>query len=75
MNGKHTVKINDQRVRYSFELVRNITVVQGNSGTGKTTLFDMVSSAGAGKHAAIRHRAVSMPMILFMIGSDPFGGN
>ena len=44
MNGKHTVKINDQRVRYSFELVRNITVVQGNSGTGKTTLFDMVSA-------------------------------
>ena len=44
MNGKHTVKINDQRVRYSFELVRNITVVQGDSGTGKTTLFDMISA-------------------------------
>ena len=44
MNGKHTVKINDKRVRYSFELVRNITMVQGNSGTGKTTLFDMVSA-------------------------------
>lgn len=44
MNGKHTVRINDHRVRYSFELVRNITVVQGNSGTGKTTLFDMVSA-------------------------------
>ena len=44
MNGKHHVKINDRRVRYSFELVRNITVVQGNSGTGKTTLFDMVSA-------------------------------
>lgn len=44
MNGKHTVRISDHRVRYSFELVRNITVVQGNSGTGKTTLFDMVSA-------------------------------
>jgi len=44
MKGKHSVKISDQRVRYSFELVRNITVVQGNSGTGKTTLFDMVSA-------------------------------
>ncbi len=44
MNGKHIVKINDQRVRYSFELVRNITLVQGDSGTGKTTLFDLVSA-------------------------------
>ena len=42
MNGKYTVKIKDRRVRYNFELVRNITVVQGDSGTGKTTLFDMV---------------------------------
>ena len=38
------VRISDQRVRYSFELVRNITIVRGNSGTGKTTLFDMVSA-------------------------------
>ncbi len=44
MNGKHTVKINDNRVRYSFELVRNITIVKGNSGTGKTTLYEMVSA-------------------------------
>ena len=44
MNGKHTVRINDNRVRYSFELVRNITIVKGNSGTGKTTLYDMVSA-------------------------------
>ena len=44
MIGKHAVKVSDKRVRYSFELVRNITVVQGNSGTGKTTLFDMISA-------------------------------
>lgn len=44
MKGKYSVKITDNRVKYSFELIRNITVVQGNSGTGKTTLFDMVSA-------------------------------
>ena len=44
MKGKHTVKISDSRVKYSFELVRNITIVQGNSGTGKTTLFDMIAA-------------------------------
>lgn len=43
MKGIHSVKIADNRVKYSFDLTRNITVVQGNSGTGKTTLFDMVS--------------------------------
>lgn len=44
MKGKHTVKISDNRVKYSFELTRSITVIQGNSGTGKTTLFDMISA-------------------------------
>ena len=44
MNGIHNVNISDKRVRYSFDLTRNITVVQGDSGTGKTTLFDMISA-------------------------------
>ncbi len=44
MIGTISVKVSDSRVRYSFELVRNITVVQGNSGTGKTTLFDMIAA-------------------------------
>lgn len=44
MKGKHSVKVSDNRVKYSFELVRNITVIQGKSGTGKTTLFEMLSA-------------------------------
>ena len=44
MKGTYTVKISDNRVKYNFELIRNITVVQGNSGTGKTTLFDMIAA-------------------------------
>ncbi len=44
MKGKHIVKVADNRVRYQFELVRNITIVQGNSGTGKTTLFEMIAA-------------------------------
>lgn len=44
MKGKHLVRISDNRVNYNFELVRNITIVQGNSGTGKTTLFDMIAA-------------------------------
>ena len=44
MKGTILIKVTDSRVRYSFELVRNITVVQGNSGTGKTTLFEMIAA-------------------------------
>ena len=43
MKGKFRVRVSNAKVRYDFELKRNITVVQGNSGTGKTTLFDMVA--------------------------------
>ena len=43
MIGKHRVRISNAKVKYDFELKRNITVVQGNSGTGKTTLFEMVA--------------------------------
>lgn len=43
MKGKFRVRVSNAKVRYDFELRRNITVVQGNSGTGKTTLFDMVA--------------------------------
>ena len=45
MNGKHAVKVrNNRKVSYSFTLNRNITLVQGDSGTGKTTLFDMIAA-------------------------------
>ncbi len=42
MTGSIFVKIHDSRNSYSFELKRNITVLCGDSGRGKTTLFDMV---------------------------------
>ena len=59
MKGTYTVKISDNRVKYNFELIRNITVVQGNSGTGKTTLFDMIAA-----YARLKKKAVfSLPVI------------
>lgn len=42
MKGKHRVIIYTKRLRYDFELRRNITIVRGDSATGKTTLVDMV---------------------------------
>ena len=42
MRGTHKVSIRSKRLRYDFELHRNISIIQGNSATGKTSLVDMV---------------------------------
>ena len=42
MIGKVSVRIMDNRNSYFFELNRNITVLTGESGRGKTTLFEMI---------------------------------
>ena len=43
MKGSYEVRIrNKQKVSYRFTLRRNVTVVRGDSGTGKTTLYDMI---------------------------------
>ncbi len=42
MKGRHRVVVSSKRLRYDFELKRNLTVVRGDSATGKTTLVDMI---------------------------------
>lgn len=42
MKGKHRVIVSTKRLKYYFELKRNLTVVSGESATGKTTLVDMI---------------------------------
>lgn len=42
MKGIHKVQIQNKRIRYEFELRRNLTVIRGDSATGKTTLIEMV---------------------------------
>lgn len=42
MHGMYRIRIKNSRNTYSFELRRNITVLRGESGRGKTTLFDMI---------------------------------
>ena len=45
MKGKHKVIIQNNRLHYEFEIKRNITVIQGDSATGKTTLINMLRQA------------------------------
>ena len=42
MKGKYTVKIKNSRVAYTLEIERNITIITGESGTGKTCIRRMV---------------------------------
>ena len=42
MQGSYTVRVQNSSVRYEFKIKRNITVIQGNSATGKTTLVDLI---------------------------------
>lgn len=42
MKGIHKVTVYTKRIRYEFEVRRNITVIRGDSATGKTTLIDMI---------------------------------
>lgn len=43
MRGSYRIIIQNRRVHYDFVIKRNITVIKGNSGTGKTTLIDMLA--------------------------------
>lgn len=42
MRGKHRIIIQNNRLHYEFEIKRNITIIQGDSATGKTTLINML---------------------------------
>lgn len=42
MKGKHRIIVQNKKIKYDFELKRNITVIRGDSATGKTALVDMI---------------------------------
>ena len=44
VKGKYTVKISNSRVSYTMELERNITILTGESGIGKTALIRLVQN-------------------------------
>ena len=45
MKGKHRIVAKNNRLHYEFEIKRNITIIQGDSATGKTTLINMLRQA------------------------------
>ena len=63
MRGKVSVTVRDSRNSYSFELKRNITILTGDSGCGKTTLFEMIMDYNRyGKQSGI-HISCERPVV------------
>ena len=44
MKGKHKIEVRSKRIVFTIELERNITILRGDSATGKTTLVEMLSA-------------------------------
>lgn len=42
MKGKYRIIVQNKRIKYDFEIKRNITIIRGDSATGKTALVDMI---------------------------------
>ena len=53
MIGKHRVQIGDNTIRYDLVLSRNITIIRGDSGTGKTTLYNLIQEMNQKKNSGI----------------------
>lgn len=45
MKGRYKIIVQNNRLHYEFQIKRNITIIQGNSATGKTTLINMLRQA------------------------------
>ncbi|WP_373210612.1 translation initiation factor 2 [Allofournierella massiliensis] len=54
MKGSYDVKVWNRRVQYKFTIRRNLTILRGDSATGKTTLIDLIASYQAnGAHSGV----------------------
>lgn len=54
MKGKYHVVVQNKRLRYEFDIKRNITIIRGDSATGKTTLYTMIAlAARQGKSSGV----------------------
>ena len=49
MKGRIKVIVSTKRLRYELNLRRNITIIQGDSASGKTTLIQIISDYLSGR--------------------------
>ena len=42
MKGSHRIIVESRKVKYDFTIKRNITILTGDSGSGKTVLIELI---------------------------------
>lgn len=42
MKGSHRIIVESRKVKYDFTVKRNITILTGDSGSGKTVLMELI---------------------------------
>ncbi len=57
MVGKVSVVVENAYIKYEFTINRNITVIRGESGTGKTNLVNMINAYNEDEDSGIRIRS------------------
>ena len=70
MIGKHRVIIEADKVNYNFEVKRNITIIQGDSASGKTTLVDLIRTYGRYKEESGISMVSDVPCVAFSGDGD-----
>ena len=54
MRGRHHIIIESPRLKYEFDIKRNITIIRGDSATGKTTLIELLEDYRADEDSAVQ---------------------
>lgn len=42
MKGSHRIIVESKKIKYDFTIKRNITILTGDSGSGKTVLIELI---------------------------------
>ena len=70
MKGRHHIVIESGNLKYEFEIKRNITVILGESATGKTTLIDLLNESGRRKRSGAVRIQSDVPCAVYLAGED-----
>ena len=65
MKGSHRIIAETARIKYDFTIRRNLTILQGNSATGKTTLVDLLHDSTRGEIASSIRLTSDVPCIVY----------
>ncbi len=53
MKGIYHVVVQNRYLKYEFDIRRNLTIIQGNSATGKTTLVEMIRESHLNENSGV----------------------